>query len=877
MRRLIASFNGGELSPLMLMRVDSDRAQNGCRIMQNMIPMVQGGAFQRPGTEFVSSTIDGNTAKSRLIPFRYSVTTNYLIELAAGEINFYSDGLRLESDSGTAISVTNPYSEADLFDVQYHQINDVVYLLHPSYPTQKLTRLSASSWSIEELTPKYPPMLDEDIKTTAAWGRFLSMVIDTSQTGTTGPTFSSDGALSFHVLARNLSASTALTINLQKNTGSWVTVKTWVVAAGSGSSFSNFLHEEVFNSTTSFRFTKSGSTSFNLQYDVARYDWPLARLEGTTLTPSATTGTGITVNASAQVFAEGHVGAYFEIANVRTALDSATNKSSTSLSLNSTAVSNSASFKVLGKWDIHTFGTWNGHLGVQRLDKDGVTWVNYRNWRSAGTRNVQDSGEFLEQETIRLTYDGVATGTNAFAVLEAIDPKIYGIIKVTAFVSSSEVTADVIKGLPSTNATKYWREGAWSAYRGYPRTATLYEQRLWFAGTKSHPQMVLASVTGDFENFQRTTLDDSAMLFNIADRESNPIVWLASKPEGLAIGTTSAEWLMSGAGTNEPITPTSVILREQSRYGSAQLQPETWNEVSLFAQRGAQKVREFVYAFERNGYVAPELTIFAEHILRPTIVQMAYSANPHALLWCVMSDGTFGVMSYERAQGVIAWSRIVFAGESVDDACQVESVATIYGRGTNTDEVWMILKRTSGRSVVRFDPSWWHNLNTGGTLNYLDFSVTTENPSPVTVIPRPAHIASGTPTVILADGVRYTHNWPSTTYTLPTAATTIQIGVTMTAEVQPARTEIQMADGTAQSRRFRCNKMTVSLYKSGTFQYRHDAGKPWDTKTQSPLTTGEIDLLIDNSHENSVDITLRNNSENPMNLLAIVAHLAPYG
>ncbi len=876
MRRLIASFNGGELSPLMLMRVDSDRANNGCRIMQNMIPMVQGGAFQRPGTPFISSTYHGNSKKSRLIPFRYSVATNYVIELTEGFIRFFRDGELLTS-GGYAVVVTNPYAEADLYEIQYHQINDVVYLLHPSYPPQKLTRLSTSSWSIEELTPKYPPMLDEDIKAEGAWGESLGYIVENlALTSTPSPTFTGIGPIAFSISAKNLSTSLGLTINLQKNTGSWVTMATWTLPPNDPT-VNNLVFSDEFTTSTSFRITRSGSGAFVVTYSAERYDWPVARLEDTTLTPSATTGTGITVNASAQVFAEGHVGAYFEIANVRTAVDAATNKSSTNLSLNGTSIVNSAAIKVLGKWDIHTFGTWSGHLGVQKLDKDGVTWVNVRNWTSRGTRNVQDSGEVLEQETLRLTFDGTAAGTNAFAVLEAIDPKLYGIIKVTGFTSTSQVTADVIKDLPSTNATKHWREGAWSAYRGFPRTATLYEQRLWFAGTKSHPQMILASVTGDFENFQRTTLDDSSMLFNIADRESNPIVWLASKPEGLAIGTTSAEWLMSGAGTNEPITPTSVILREQSRYGSAKLQPETWNEVSLFAQRGAQKVREFVYAFERNGYVAPELTIFAEHILRPTIVQMAYSANPHALLWCVMSDGTFGVMSYERAQGVIAWSRIVFAGESVDDDCKVESVATIYGQGTNTDEVWMILKRTSGRSVVRFDPSWWHNLNTGGPLNYLDFSVTTVNPSPITVIPRPAHIASGTPTVILADGVRYTHNWPSTTYTLPTAATTIQIGVPMTAEVQPARTEIQMADGTAQSRRFRCNKMTVSLYKSGSFQYRHDAGKPWDTHTQPALTTGEVDLLIDNSHENSVDITLRNTSENPMNLLAIVAHLQPYG
>jgi hypothetical protein len=49
------SFNAGELSPLMDARVDEAKHPFSCRIMENFIPKIYGGAFRRPGTMYLAT------------------------------------------------------------------------------------------------------------------------------------------------------------------------------------------------------------------------------------------------------------------------------------------------------------------------------------------------------------------------------------------------------------------------------------------------------------------------------------------------------------------------------------------------------------------------------------------------------------------------------------------------------------------------------------------------------------------------------------------------------------------------------------------------------------------------------------------------------
>lgn len=148
---LINSFNAGEMSPYLIGRVDLDKYGTGCQRMENFRALPYGGAVFRPGTEFIHQLIGGY----RLKEFIYSTETSYILAFGEEIIKIYNDGAYLASSD-----VVTPYSGDDVFQLQFLQINDVMYITHPDYPVQKLSRVSSSVFTLAEVEFNVPPLLD---------------------------------------------------------------------------------------------------------------------------------------------------------------------------------------------------------------------------------------------------------------------------------------------------------------------------------------------------------------------------------------------------------------------------------------------------------------------------------------------------------------------------------------------------------------------------------------------------------------------------------------------------------------------------------------------------------------------------------------------
>ncbi len=79
-------LNGGEISPQMAARMDQPRYQTGCELLENMVPLPQGGITKRPGLEHVGETLkQGEGDVVRLIPFVFNVDETRVLELDAAE------------------------------------------------------------------------------------------------------------------------------------------------------------------------------------------------------------------------------------------------------------------------------------------------------------------------------------------------------------------------------------------------------------------------------------------------------------------------------------------------------------------------------------------------------------------------------------------------------------------------------------------------------------------------------------------------------------------------------------------------------------------------------------------------------------------------
>jgi hypothetical protein len=67
MKISVVNTNGGEYSPKIDARSDTEKYVSGCRRLDNMIPSVFGGSERRPGTEFINTNDAFNTILSAIV------------------------------------------------------------------------------------------------------------------------------------------------------------------------------------------------------------------------------------------------------------------------------------------------------------------------------------------------------------------------------------------------------------------------------------------------------------------------------------------------------------------------------------------------------------------------------------------------------------------------------------------------------------------------------------------------------------------------------------------------------------------------------------------------------------------------------------------
>ena len=299
----------------------------------------------------------------------------------------------------------------------------------------------------------------------------------------------------------------------------------------------------------------------------------------------------------------------------------------------------------------------------------------------------------------------------------------YGII--TARTSTTVVTVEILIDMGSSSSSTDWSLGSFSTTTGFPSCVSFFEQRLVFAASINNPQTVYFSKSGDYENMDAniggTVADDDAIIYTIASNQVNAIRFLTSA-RTLIIGTAGGEFVVSGGGDNNAVTPTNIMIKKQSNHGAANVDAISVGNATLFLQRAKRKIRELAYNFDVDGYIAPDLTILAEHITEGNVVEMAYQEEPLAIIWCVRGDGQLIALTYQREQEVVAWHRHIIGGVFGTGNAVCESVAVI-PTDDSEYELYMIVKRTINGATTRY-VEYLHTFNFDQTdntsFNYLD-------------------------------------------------------------------------------------------------------------------------------------------------------------
>jgi hypothetical protein len=607
-------------------------------------------------------------------------------------------------------------------------------------------------------------------------------------------------------------------------------------------------------------------TDTNWTLAVVAFDEPPfldENLTATTIAASGTTGS-VTLTASAALFQAGHVGSHWKLAHMR-------NGASVEIAL--TANGSSSSLPTRGQWNVRTYGTWTADLKLEKSTDGGTSWSVVRSFSGKSDRNVDQQGTQDDEEALyRLTVANYSASTGTpRAVFENVEALVYGIAKVTAFTDTTHVTATVTKSIQSTAATDMWSEGAWSAVRGYPRACTLHEQRLVLGGTSYKAQTVWGSVVDDYENFTPGTLDTDSFAYTIGAKERNAIMWLSSHTD-LLIGTAGGEWKMGSGDDINPISPTNVVAKRQSNYGSNLIGALLVGDVTLFVQRQGKRIREMRLGDNGVNYVASDLTILAKHLTKTGIVQIAYQQQGTPVVWAVTGAGELIGLTFERETGVIGWHRHTTDG-------LFESVTTIYG--SDEDEVWCVVKRTIGgqtkRYVERIHPIVWTDKE---DAFYVDSGLSFDG-SPSDTFSGLGHL-EGKTVAVLADGAVIPDQVvTSGAITLPDGktASVVHVGLPYRTVISPMRLDVDNVVGVSQGQTKRISQVVArlkdtlglkfgdSLTNLYSLSFRDTAMEMDDSP---PLFTGEKVLEFDGDFDRDVTVYIVQDQPLPLTLLALV-------
>jgi hypothetical protein len=845
------NFTAGELSAKLDGRTDLNKYYNGCKKLQNFLTFPQGGVTRRPGTEFIASApTPSQSASVRLIPFEFNVEQTYVLEFSNLKFRIYKDGAIV--GGGTPIEVTTEYTAAQLAGLKFTQSADIMYIVHPDHKPKQIARTSDTAWTITDIEFRRGPLLDSPLDG--------STVIADGRTGSVTITASPNTVFSFVDVGR--------IIKLHDGYAEITSVAADLSVTATVLENEDFREELMPSYTaTTISFHEGDPDATGLAHNDFIED-----SAGNFITEGFKVGMRISGTGSANI--------------------------------------DISSMSVASRIKVTTDGPHN-LIDGDLIKLTGVTGVTM-SFPSGATINdffyeveveVDSSGDPVPDEFYLIDpitrKDATGSGTPGVSSAELVNGNNFSGALIVS-VTDSIITLSTSNDLHFQNegqsitltgdliADDEYQLGAFSDRTGFPSCIAFFEQRLVFASTASQPQTLFFSVSGDFTNFTAGVADDSSLIYTIGSNQVNVIRYLTSS-RVLLVGTSGGEFAVRAGSVDAPITPLNTQIKQQARYGSADIQPLVIGATALFVQREQRKLRELVYNFDVDGYVAPDMTLLAEHITEGKIKEMAYQQEPNNVVWCALEDGKLAAMTYRREEDVVAWHEHQLGGSlsTVRPYGFVESVAVISSSTPGEEEVYLAVQRDidgdERRQIERLKP-----IDFGSDIKdayFLDSGVTKEDITGFTVIDGLDHLDNETVSILADGAIHADKRVISGSVTLDRTARKAHAGLPYDSILQTMRIEAGGTEGTAQAKNKRISDIDIRVLNSvgakigpsednlDLIPFR-DASMAMDKPV--PLYTGDKFIEFPGGYNDDGFVVVKQDQPLPLTILSIYPRLQTF-
>lgn len=321
-------------------------------------------------------------------------------------------------------------------------------------------------------------------------------------------------------------------------------------------------------------------------------------------------------------------------------------------------------------------------------------------------------------------------------------------------------------------------EAVWSSTKGYPRTVTFHQGRLFFGGSKSRPSTVWGSKVGLFFDFEATEgFDDDAVEATLDTNTYNAITDIISTKD-LQVFTTGGEFFVPQQGL-EPITPSAFFMSAAGRSGSKPgVRVQQLESGVLFIHRQGKMLSEVSYNDTQLSYVTSKISLLSGHLLKGPkrmALRRAINTDENDLLFIInATGGTMAAYSLIRSQNVIAPTEFITTGGEFLEV------------GVDIDDIYSIVKRTINGTVQYYVEKFERELLT-------DCAITGGAVSSVTA----AHLVGSTVNLLL-DGLVQANEIVGAggSVSIPRSSTSsYEVGLPISVEARTMPIEISLQSG----------------------------------------------------------------------------------
>ena len=312
----------------------------------------------------------------------------------------------------------------------------------------------------------------------------------------------------------------------------------------------------------------------------------------------------------------------------------------------------------------------------------------------------------------------------------------------------------------------------------------------------------------------------------------------------------------------------------QTDFGSAAVKPVSVGGRILFVEKSGRRLHQLDFAFDRDRFDAPDLTVMAEHVTRSGVRWLARQAAPHSLVWAGMEDGGLAAMAYSPKEEVKSWCRCPLA-----EGSRARWGACIPDPDGRLDQLWLAVER-AGSWQIGFLEAFWEAGNDPADAFHVDHGMSYQGPAVSTIVGGLEHLAGETVRV-LGDGRDlggFSVNTSGGIDELGGKYSKIHAGLPFRAYFKSLRIEAGGDDGTAQGKIKRISHLVPRLLDTAGLRVRVQGGEWMEIDplqfgglldTTPPLFTGDWSLETIGDYDRDGQVEVESTAPLPACLLAL--------